>query len=179
MIGRVVTLFALFSSSCASAPAAAPAPEPAALEFFTYRTTVASVSAGASNLTVSVRLPEEWPAGVMRPLQAYGLVGNAPFEFPFVEGPTLPGTSAGSSSRTLTDGTTKLSVHTAEEGGIRYREFVVETNGKPLELSLRLAQMAGAPIEASALEQELVRGTTATADGKPVEALATRLERVK
>jgi hypothetical protein len=176
MIGRVVVLFALFSASCASAPAAPPAPEPVPLEYFTYRTTIASVPEGASRVLVSVRVPES--AGGLRPLHAYGLVGNAPFDFSLTESSMASGAD-GQQSSSVTEGPASLSWNAGQESGARYREFIVETHGKPLELSLRLAQMTGTPIEAGALEQELARGTTATVDGKPVEALATRLERVK
>ncbi|MSR62748.1 MAG: hypothetical protein EXS08_09935 [Planctomycetes bacterium] len=169
-------LFALVA--CASSPEKPTPVEATAQEFFTYHATVASVPEGASNLLVSVRLPEEWPTGVLRPLQAHGLVGNAPFEHAFAE-LVLPSNMDFDSDVSWTEGPVSLSVNTRQKSGTRHWELGVETHGKPLELSLRLAQMTGAPIDASALEQELARGTTATVDGKPVEGLATRLERSK
>ncbi len=164
-------------TACAS-PQEKPVPvDPQPTEVFTFHATVASVPTGTSNLLVSVRWPESWPTGVLRPLQAYGLVGNSPFEWPFRE--WAPGNQAIEYFSTSLKGPAKLSWNSVEEGGMRHREFVVETRGKPLEVALRFAQMPGAPVEASALEQELARGTTATADGQPVQALATRLERVR
>lgn len=156
-----------------SQPVDARPADPKPLALFTFRATVASVPPGTI-LHLGVRLPEEWPTGVLRLQQAYGLVGNAAFEFPsdLVLG-------NGPLESILCGGPATLHWKSVDEGGLRYREVMAETDGKPLELALRLAQMPGAPVEASALEQELARGTTATADGQPVQALATRLERVR
>ena len=161
--------------SCASSrtnpgPGSAPGSKPP--ELYTYRTTVAAVPAGTARLCVSVRLSEDGP----RPLRAYGLVGNAPFEFELAEIPL----SAGADPRRslgATVGPASLSWRTGQADGQRYRELVVETAGKPLELSLRLASRPGEPVAAEALEQELLRGTCATADEKAVEVRGTRLER--
>ena len=44
---------------------------------------------------------------------------------------------------------------------------------------MRFEMPGAAQIEAAALEQALAHATSATADGRPIEAVATRLERVR
>ena len=161
MFRRPAALFALFPLfSCAGAPEK-PAPvEEKRLEQFTYRAAVAAVPAGASELILSVELPEDRPAGALHALSAHGLVGNAPFDLRLSEG-----------DASLTNELLSLS-------WVRPHSLRLTTRGKPAELSLRFG-VSGVAGDTSELERELVRGTRASADDRPLETLATRLERLR
>jgi hypothetical protein len=166
MIRRLLALLALLLPAACAGTRERETPEAGPSEVFLYRASVASVPAGASSVVLRVRIPVQG----LRALQAYGLVGNAPFECSLAGDPG-PLSPAGAREHA------ELTCRDCEEGGVRFRELLIETRGKPLELTLRLARPRAAASEASALEQELASATSATADGRPIAALATRLER--
>ncbi|NOT30331.1 MAG: hypothetical protein HOP15_07775 [Planctomycetes bacterium] len=158
-------------AACSSQPARSEAGDTPAR--FTYHAALARVPAGATRVRLGVRLPERVPAGALRALSAYGLVGNAPFEL------VLPDSDSG----TLEREHVRLSwQRLAASAG---REIVLESRGKALELGLRLtvAVPAGArvdaPYDASALEAELAEETWAEIDARPASGLETRCVRVR
>lgn len=158
-------------TACSSQPARSEAG--AASARFTYHAALARVPAGAAQVRLGVRVPERAPAGEMRALSAYGLVGNAPFEL------VLPDSDSG----TLEREHLRLSWQRVAASAVR--EIVLESRGKALELGLRLciAAPAGArveaPYDASALEAELAGQTWAEIDARPASGLETRCVRVR
>jgi hypothetical protein len=148
--------------ACASTPDVASAPKPEDFDVFSYRVEVPSDPAGTAEVALRVATTEAVPTA----LSIRGLVGNAPFEVPPLDGETsfaneqveLAFVSVGRSARTTW-------------------ELQAATRGKPLELDIRVGFPKGST-DVAALERALDACTTATRDGKPIEA-ATRLVRVR
>jgi hypothetical protein len=169
----------LLLAACASAPEQRVEAEPVALQRFDYSTAVRALPAGTSRVSIRVRIPDVWPTGVLMPIGLHGLMGNAPFEWNWPE--LEPPTNSITHQATFTirpdrvDDYPRIAWSSGEEDGVRYREVVVETVGKPLELSVRVERMAGAPVERAELERRLAGTTTATVDGVAVDALAVHL----
>jgi len=159
----LLVLFPLFA--CASARAKdAPVAE-LAHDTYAYRVAVPAVPAHATQLVVTVEIPGPVPPHV---LSLHGLVGNAPFDVPIEAGDKL---SFSNEQVSVSLDWVGHSTHTT--GTLR-----CTTHGKPLEMGVRLGVPSGTD-GAEELGRALVAHTTASADGRPLEAVATRFERVK
>jgi hypothetical protein len=159
----LLALFPLFA--CASSRAKdAPVPE-LAPDTYAYRVAVPAVPADARQVVVTVELPGPVPPRV---LSLHGLVGNAPFDMPIQEGDNL---SFSNEQVSVSLAWVGHSTHTTGT-------LLCTTHGKPLELGLRLGVPSGTD-GAGELGRALVEHTSASADGRPIEAVATRFERVK
>ncbi len=158
-------------AACSAASPRSAKPEPAPAARFTYHAALASVPAGASEVRLGVRVPEHEATGELRALSAFGLVGNAPFEF------VLPDSESG----TLEQEHVRVSWQRVGAKEQARREIVLATHGKALEFGLRLALAApaGTSADARALEAELAAETWGEIDARPAPAVATRCERVR
>lgn len=157
MLRRSLVLLVSFPLfACASSPArTAPGPE-VALDTYTYEIRVPAAPEGAAETRLTLHLPD-----TLRVLSIHGLVGNAAFELPVKD--------------------REKSSFTSEHVFVSLdstRELQLTTPGRPVELALRMSLPSGSP-EAGEIEKALVASTSASADGRPLEALATRFGPVK
>jgi hypothetical protein len=151
--------------ACASTSDVVRAPDPASLDLFTYHVVVPAVPAEASEVVLMVATAEAYPLA----LSLQGLVGNAPFEVPELANHTA--TALANEQVELSYSSVPHLVHTTWQ-------LQATTHGKPLELDIRVAFPKGTT-DVAALERALVECTAATCDGKPVDAVTTRLVRVR
>jgi len=151
--------------ACASTSEVVSAPNPADFDLFTYHVAVPTVPAGTSEVVLRVATTESSPV----PLSIHGLVGNAPFEFPPLHE---------KSSSSFACEQVALSFSSVCHLVYTTWELQATTNGKPIELDIRLGFPKGST-DVAALESALVGCTAATSDGRPIEAVTTRLARVR
>jgi len=165
---RLFPLSLLLSlAACAAAHPKTAAPDTSAR--FTYRAALASVPEGANAVRLGVRVPDKGPAGELRALSAFGLVGNAPFELAL----------SGDDVHAPANAPVRASWKRVGGKDGAARELVLETHGRPIELGLRIAAPADAALDAHALEALLAPATWAEIDAQPAPAVTTRCERVR
>lgn len=164
MIRRPFALLALCPLfACASAPASTtPAVE---LDRYRYDVVVPEVPEGVQKMVVTVPLPAPAP---LRVLSIHGLVGNAPFDVPVRDGGDV---SRSNDKVSLSLTSTCHYVYTSTC-------LQVTTEGKPVELGLRLGLPAGMT-GTEEIERALLANTTVVGDGRPIEAALKRFERVR
>jgi hypothetical protein len=126
---------------------------------YAWRVAVEDVPADASEVIVATPLPASTAAYQVSGLRACVLVGNALAEIsPVGKEPDSPGSHPAWSWSVQREG---------EED-----RLVVASDGPAIELALHFEVLGNA--DASALETELVRGTSARVNGQPWSLLTTR-----
>lgn len=153
--------------ACASTSDVVSAPDPESFELFTYHLEVPAVPTESSEVVLKVATRESFPVA----LSIHGLVGNAPFDVPALHE---------QSTASLANEQVELSFSSVCH--VVYNtntwELQATTRGKPLELEIRLGFPKGST-DVAALERALVECTAATCDGRPIDAVTTRLVRVR
>ena len=150
--------------ACASTSTAKSAPKPENYDLYTYHVAVPSVPANESQVVVAVETTDSVPGAV----SIHGLVGNAPFELPL----------GAKDPATFSNEQLSVSFTGARDSAHGAWSLRATTQGKPLELDIHVRYPKGSG-DVRALESALKRCTTATANGRPIEAVTTRLAQVK
>lgn len=156
---------ALALFACAGTPAKEAPPPAQELETFAYEVAVPALPDGASELVLTIDLPAADP---LRVQSLHGLVGNAPFEVPLTH------------EKDVSFSNEHVSLSLAWIPGTHEQSGTLRltTHGKPLELALRFA-LPAAPAGAGEVEKALLASTKAASDGRAIEGLVTRFERVR
>jgi hypothetical protein len=150
-------------TACASTSDMVSRPVAEDLDLFTYHV---EVPAGASETVLQVATSEPFPSV----LSIHGLVGNAPFDLPL---------RAGEASYEVPFDNGQVALVFRSISRVAFETWEVRASTrKPLELDLRLGFPKGST-DVAALERALAECTSATRDGRPVEAVTTRLVRVR
>jgi hypothetical protein len=134
-------------------------------ERISFSVRLAEVPSGARSITLRISMPAALLEAGLEPEEASILVGNALTNVALGQGPTRVG-----------KGEIELVWEDAAGGTAGARELRVASAGKPIELSVTFAGPAVAAERRDELERALARATSATADGRALSAVATRLE---